>query len=272
MRRVVLRVREEAVEDVLDDLLPRLPDGVHERAASRGSVELVAHALTTPLPSLDELEALAGRAPVAVEEDEVPHDWRERRRLEGTGGVEVAGRIWLRSPLDPPAADGLIDVVVERSVAFGTGAHPTTRMCLALMAGLDPRGGFADLGCGAGALAIAAAKLGFAPVDAVDYDESSVAAARENARTGGVEVDARVVDLVTVAPPAARVVAANVPVYVHARVAELLPRATELVIASGFRPDAREEVCALYAPGGLSPSEEREEGGWVALRLERADG
>jgi ribosomal protein L11 methyltransferase len=272
MRRVVLRVREEAMEDVLDDLLPRLADGVHERAAAQGSVELVAHALTAPLPSLDELEALVGGALIAVEEGDVPDDWRERRRLEARGGVEVAGRIWLRSPLDPPAADGLIDVVVERGDAFGTGAHPTTRMCLELLTGLESGGGFADLGCGAGAVAIVAAKLGFAPVHAVDHDEPSVAAARENARTAGIEVDARVVDLLTVAPPPARVVVANVPDQVHMRVAELLPPECDVVIASGIRPDAREEVRAFYAPRGMTPRDELEEDGWLALRLERGNG
>lgn len=269
MRRVVLRVREEAVEDVLDKLLPRLVDGVHERAPVRGSVELVAHALTVPLPSIEELEALAGRALIALEEDDVSDDWRERRLLDAGGGVVIAGRLWVRSPLDPPAADGLLDIAVERSDAFGTGAHPTTRMCLDMLCGLDPRGGFADLGCGAGALAIAAAKLGFTPVHAVDYDESSVVAARENARAGGVEVDAHVIDLIATAGPAARVVAANVPDFVHARVAERLPDEAEVVIASGIGPDARDEVCACYSPSGLEPRAELEEGGWVALLLER---
>lgn len=66
--------------------------------------------------------------------------------------------------------------MIERSVAFGTGAHPTTRMCLDLLAALEPGGSLADLGCGAGALAIAAARRGFAPVEAVDRDELSVAA------------------------------------------------------------------------------------------------
>src|SRR4051794_19718001 len=247
MRRVVLRVREEAVEDVLDELLPSLPDGVHERAPAGGFVELHAYAVTAPLPSRGELTALAGSGLVAIDDGDVPDDWVERRRLDGGGGVEIAGRVWLRSPLDPPAADGLLDVVLRRGHAFGTGAHPTTRMCIELIAGVPGRGGFADLGCGAGALAITAGLLGFEPVHAVDYDPSGVAAAEENARANGVEVDARVLDLIAEPAPVARVVAANVPAHVHARAAELLPRQVEVLIASGIRPDARPEVCALYA-------------------------
>ncbi len=269
MRRVVLRVREDAVEDVLDALLPRLADGVHSRAAPGGVAELVAHALTGPLPPREELVELAGGALISLDERDVPEDWRERRRLDADGGVAIGGRVWLRSPLDPPPAPGLLDVVIDRSVAFGTGAHPTTRMCLALLVDLEPRGGFADLGCGAGALAIAAGILGFEPVDAVDRDEPSVAAAAENARRNGVVVRTSVLDLLADPAPAARVVAANVPAAVHAGVAARLPGAVEELIASGIRPDTRDEVRALYGDRGFALCEEREEGGWLALSLAR---
>lgn len=270
MRRVVLRVREDAAEDVLDALLPRLTDGVHERPARAGAVELVAHALTGPLPPREELVALAGGALISLDQQDVPEDWRERRRLDGAGGVAIGGRVWLRSPLDPPPPAGLLDVVIERSSAFGTGAHPTTRMCLDLLADLEPRGAFADLGCGAGALAIAAALFGFEPVDAVDRDEPSVAAAAENARHNGVSVRTSVLDLLATPAPPARVVAANVPAAVHTGVAARLPETVEQLIASGIRPESREGVLALYAAPGLTLRDEREEGGWLALALERA--
>ncbi len=269
MRRVVLRVRHDALDEVLDALLPRLTDGVHERPAPAGAVELVAHALTGALPPREELVALAGGALISLDEHDVPEDWRERRRLDGEGGVAIGGRVWLRSPLDPPAAEGLLDVVIERSCAFGTGAHPTTRMCLSLMTGLEPAGAFADLGCGAGALAIAAALLGFEPVDAVDRDEPSVAAVRENARRNGVEVHAYALDLLAEPAPPAHAVAANVPAAVHAGVAARLPDTVEHLIASGIRPESREEVLGLYARRGFALREEREEGGWLALALER---
>jgi ribosomal protein L11 methyltransferase len=252
MRRVTLRVRPGAVEDVLDALLPRLPDGAHVRGDT-----LVLHARTAPLP-----DDLAVDGVVDITESDVPDDWRERRRLDGLGGVEVAGRIWLRSPDDPPPAPGLMDIVIERSAAFGTGAHPTTRMCLGFILGLEPRGAFSDLGCGAGALSIAAAKLGFAPVQAVDYDEHSVESARANARDNGVAVDANVLDLTRQAPPPARVFAANMPARVHR--ALQVPDVTEVIIVSGIRsPDD-----VTYE--GWRRTDVLERDGWVAMLLERA--
>ena len=57
----------------------------------------------------------------------------------------------------------MIDLVIDPGRAFGTGAHPTTRLCLELLLELEPRGSLCDLGCGSGVLSIAAARLGFAP-------------------------------------------------------------------------------------------------------------
>ena len=85
-----------------------------------------------------------------------------------------------------------IEIVIDPGQAFGTGAHPTTRLCLELLLELRPRGGsLADLGCGSGVLAIAAAKLGFAPVTAFDTERAAVEATQENARENGVTLDAR---------------------------------------------------------------------------------
>ena len=80
-------------------------------------------------------------------------------------------------------------VVVDPGRAFGTGAHPTTRACIELLARLD-RGSLLDAGCGSGVVSVAAARLGFAPVVAVDVDEVAVEIARETARANGVEVHA----------------------------------------------------------------------------------
>ena len=94
----------------------------------------------------------------------------------------------MRTPWDPPAAAGVLDLVLERGGGgFGSGSHSTTRMCLELLLDLDPAGGAADLGCGLGTLAIAAARLGWAPVIAVDRMEGAVAAAAANGARNGVE-------------------------------------------------------------------------------------
>ncbi len=80
---------------------------------------------------------------------------------------------------------GLIDLVVDPGQAFGTGAHATTRLCLELLLDVEPRGSLADLGCGSGVLALAAARLGFAPVVALDHEAAAVEATLENARANG---------------------------------------------------------------------------------------
>ena len=102
----------------------------------------------------------------------------------------------IRSPFDPPPAEGIVDVVVERrGSAFGSGSHPTTQMCVSLLLELAPDGGAADLGCGVGTLAIVAAKLGWAPVVGVDRVPVAIEVGRENVARNGVPVRLAVADL-----------------------------------------------------------------------------
>ena len=93
-------------------------------------------------------------------------------------------------------------VVIDPGRAFGTGAHATTRLCVELLARI-PRGSLLDVGCGSGVLSIAAARLGYGPVSAVDDDPVAVEVTRANAAVNGVAVDARVLDA-TVGAAAAR--------------------------------------------------------------------
>ena len=152
-----MTVRADAVEAVLDALVPLLPRGVHERDLGDGRAELAFHEHRDALPPRATLEAAAGAALLGWAEEEVPDDPRERRRRYGRGWT-VAGRLRVRGPDDAPGDGALPELVIEAGGgAFGTGAHPTTRMCLELLLDLEPAGGFADLGCGAGVLAIAAA-------------------------------------------------------------------------------------------------------------------
>lgn len=104
--------------------------------------------------------------------------WQERwRRFHQPVAV---GDLWIRPPWRDPRADRL-DLIVDVGMAFGTGAHATTRQCLEALCAL-PRGSLLDLGTGSGVLALAALRLGFAPVYALDVDEIALAAAVANAR------------------------------------------------------------------------------------------
>jgi ribosomal protein L11 methyltransferase len=264
MRRVALTVRADTVETVLDALLPLLPQGVHPADVDAG-VELAIYGADLPR---EQLERLAGEALLAVDVQEAPDDPAERRRLYGRTW-EVGGRLVIRPEGAPPGARGLPELVIDSPAgAFGTGAHPTTRLCLELLLELAPAGGFADLGCGAGVLAIAAAALGYQPVFAVDHEPRSVAATRRNAERNGVAVEALQLDLLAVDPPPAPTLAANVPPKLHRALAARLAPAVIHVIASGFAADDRADVLAAYAQAGFAPIDERGQA-WRAVLLGR---
>src|SRR5215213_9975098 len=167
MRRVALTVRADALEEVLDRLLPLLPQGVHEAPAAGDAIEL---AVFGPGPALAELEAAAGPALLGAVESEAPDDPAVRRLREVAARPPVAG-VAVRPSAAAPPGEGVLDVVIDApGGTFGAGAHPTTAMCLELLMSLEPGGAFADLGCGTGVLAITAALRGWRPVLAVDHE------------------------------------------------------------------------------------------------------
>jgi ribosomal protein L11 methyltransferase len=249
VRAAVLRLRREHLEDALDRLLPAAPHGVYDRELGP-FVELT-------FPEA-EVEGAAER--------ELPDDVGARLALLMEPPV-VAGRFVIRSPAAPPSGPGLEDIVIDRGRAFGSGLHPTTRRCLELMLALEPGGSFADLGCGTGVLAIAAAKLGWSPVLAVDYDQASVEAAAHNADLNGVELGARRVDLLGEPTPAAETVVANVPLHVQQGVQEALGSVSRHLILSGVNPRAGDTLVEAYARVGLVERRRYVEADWAAILL-----
>jgi ribosomal protein L11 methyltransferase len=270
MRRLSFRVPASDKESLLDALLPLLPAGVHE---DEGDGWVALSSVAGALPPRSALEAAAGTALEAWIEEDVPADWRARRARFG-GGVLVAGRVAIRSRWDPAPPEGVVDVVVERrGSAFGSGSHPTTQMCVALMLPLAPSGGAADLGCGVGVLAIAAAKLGWAPVVAVDRMPIAVEVAAENIARNDVSVAASVADLATAPIPLAPLLLVNAPPPVQERVAAALTPEVRHVIVSGIVAGEVEDVVKRYAAAGFEPAEALgTEDEWLALRMEPRDG
>jgi ribosomal protein L11 methyltransferase len=174
------------------------PEGFEEVERSDG-VELVAY---TDPGGEERLWQAFGRARA----EDVTADWEDRWKAFHSP-VRI-GSLWIGPPWFEPPADVIV-VVIDPGRAFGTGAHPTTQLCVELLLELTPAS-VVDLGCGSGVLAIAAAKLGFGPIVALDADANAVAAAASNAEANRVELTVRRVDVLADDLPAADIAVANI--------------------------------------------------------------
>jgi len=261
---------------VLAELVELAPGGF-EQVDGEGFVEFALYGAPGELPDLPPGAARVGTTPVQVSTSRVGDDWGERWR-EFHRPVQI-GQLRVRPPWSE-ALNGGIDVVIDPAQAFGTGAHPTTRLSLELLldvaaarpASPPPGDAFApalvDLGCGSGVLAIAAAKLGFLPVTALDHDPAAIDATLENASVNAVTLE-RVerYDLREAPAPVTPVMTANLMRPLLLRVAELLPEQPETLIVSGLLEGEEDEVAAAFSP--LLERRRQRLQGWSALLLTR---
>jgi len=169
-----------------------LPGGALKRCVIVGGepeLALLLHIFPEGVEELDGAYAVYAEDPplgfdvIAV--DDVAEGWEDGWR-EFHHGVRV-GRCWVGPPWEEPPQDAAA-VVIDPGRAFGTGAHATTRLCIELLQDVEPTS-LLDVGCGSGVLSVAAAKLGFAPVSAVDVDEVALEVTAANAAYNGVAVD-----------------------------------------------------------------------------------
>lgn len=257
---------------VLAELTVLAPNGVEERRGP-GYVEYAIYGGEGELPELGEIDAVVGAGRVEVSATEVADDWADRWR-DFHRPVLVGDRLWLR-PSWEDARAGAVDLVVDPGRAFGTGAHPTTRLCLEYLLELEAAGGasgpLADLGCGSGVLAIAAAKLGWHPVSAYDHEPAALEATEANAKANGVALGSLDrVNLRQHLPALAPTVVANLTSPILKAVAAQLPnRGAATFVCSGILPSELDEVAAAFAAVGLEEADRRREGDWSALLLRR---
>ncbi len=264
MIRLAVRVAREHAEPVLAELLELSPGGLEERDVDAETVEYALYGAPGELPDVGEIRAALAGALVDVSTSELADGWEERWR-EWHRPLDV-GPLRVRPPWEPPRP-GALDVVIDPGQAFGTGAHPTTRLSLELLAGLPPGGALADWGCGSGVLALAAARLGYDPVLACDHESASVAATLAAAAANEIAVEARRLDLRREPGPWAPTVTANLVRPLLLEIAARMERPPERLIASGLETGEAEKVAAAFARHGLRLAERRDGDGWTAILL-----
>lgn len=287
MIRLAVRCVPELAEQVLAELTVLAPNGVEEE---RGTdyVEYAIYGGEGELPELGEIEVAAGDGLVEVVTTTVPDDWADRWQ-DFHKPLLVGERLWLR-PSWEEAREGTVDLVVDPGRAFGTGAHPTTRLCLEFMLELEQageaHGPLTDLGTGSGVLAIAAAKLGWQPVSGYDHEPASIEAAHTNAEANRVGVELERVNLREGLPDLASTVVANLTAPVLAVVADQLcgsrgrtrrslhavapaspPQTPATIVCSGLLPSELDDTAAAFTSAGLTEAERRHDGDWSALLL-----
>ena len=236
-------------------------------------------ALYAEMPDGEFLSKLAGReVHVALLPDA---DWI---KLSQAGLPPVrSGRFFVYGAHDKgkvPA--GVIPIRIEAGLAFGTGHHETTALCLAALSDLAKRRRFAnvlDLGCGTGVLAIGAAKLWRKRVIASDIDVVAVTVTRENARANGEAPLIRAVTADGLGSPALAasapydLIVANILAGPLTRLAPDIARALArrgVLVLSGLLHGQENLVLSFYRPHGLILRARRREGPWSALVLEAA--
>ena len=232
-------------------MIELFPEGFEE-SDDDGGVELAAY---TDAGGEERLRHVFEGARTAA----VPEDWEERWR-QFHHPVRI-GRLWIGPPWETAPA-GATAVVIEPGRAFGTGSHPTTMLCLAHLLDLEPTG-LLDVGCGSGVLAIAAARLGFSPVTAIDLDPAAVAICRDNAAVNGVEVDVRLGDALELDLPPANVAVLNIALDPVTQIGRRLH--AERLVTSGYL-----EVEGPQLPGYCRESR-RAAAGWAADLYARSE-
>lgn len=216
----------------------------------------------------------------------VDQDWMEAWKMRYQPIPIGKSLIIVPAWLDSPDASR-ISIKIDPGMAFGTGTHPTTQLCLELLESYVPKdGAVIDIGCGSGILSVAALKLGAEFALGVDIDEASVKASRENAEANGIPADQFAIGLGSVTEVLAgrfqalsrggSLVIRNAPLVLANILAPIIIRLfntglADLVspggalILSGILAEQVEGVIACVESHGLELVERRQSGDWVAL-------
>ncbi len=274
------RLVEEGLGAEIDPARPAIVRGYLPTTGGTGGAGALTptEAVAATARALDHLSAF-GLRPIGELQTRIVHDadwaeaWKAHFPVLRVGRI-VVRPTWRRHRRDPTDAV----VALDPGMAFGTGLHPTTRLCLAAIDGIAGRGRLAgarvlDVGCGSGILGIAAVRLGAASVMGVDTDPLAVEATTSNARRNRLvrRIRARAGSLPSGAAPfdlvLANLVASVLLVLASGLVAEL--RSGGILLASGIFIDREDEVVSAFEAAGLVVDGRSLEGEWVALEAHR---
>jgi ribosomal protein L11 methyltransferase len=210
---------------------------IDESVDARSVLDAAAEAIGRPAPPIAEIRFVADQ------------DW-VRLTQSQFEPILIGERLVITPSWHASDDPSRIEIVLDPGLAFGTGSHPTTRLCLQWLERTLPAGATViDYGCGSGILAIAAARLGAAHVVGVDIDPQALVATRENAQHNRVEVEVRASS--EARPEPADVVVANIlssPLKLLAPMLTDLVRPGGLLVISGVLERQIDDVSAAYAP------------------------
>jgi ribosomal protein L11 methyltransferase len=241
---------------VADDKLEETRQMLEESLYYLGMIQTLPAPIFTTIPDENWMEA-----------------WKVHYHPIAVGKRIIIVPAWLESP-----DINRIPIKIDPGMAFGTGTHPTTQLCLELLETNAPKGGqVIDVGCGSGILSIAALKLGAGFALGVDIDEASVKASRENANANGIPMDQFEIGKGSVAEVLsgkyqvrnAPLVLANIlaPIIIQLfdmGLGKLLTTGGALIL-SGIMADQAVGVIASAETHGLKLMEKHQMGDWVAL-------
>ena len=248
--------------------------GIEEQPLPDGAVELRIGCERTLAQQA--LEVLAERwAPTAepVAADEGLDAWRDHAQVWRIGSIVIVPP-WLETPTDVAESD--LVLVIDPGHAFGSASHETTRMCLeAVVELVTPGCAVADIGCGSGVLAIAAARRGATTVVATDIAADAIVATLDNALTNNVadlvEVSTATID--ELEPTRFDVVFANIGAATLSSMAAALVQVTKpegVLVLSGLLGEQVETVIESFEQTGALRTEVRADGEWRTVLMKRS--